>query len=128
MACKVYLQNAIERNIGVVLAWIKVMISRRDVDVIHIEHHVDARFLYHFGVKLPLWHLIACKGDIGGEIFESKRDFQKVLDDAGAFGHIVGCRVSIGEWQKVMKVGSIQPAPGEMVGEPGSLCFASERL
>ena len=107
---------------------IEVVILRRDVDVVHVEQDAAVGALDDLVEELPLGHLGDVELGVAADVFDGDGNLEEVLDLADLFGGDARGLEGVGHREQVVRVGAVDAAPAEVVGEPGRLRALDESL
>ena len=107
---------------------IELVIHGRDIDVVHIQKNAAISALDDFIQELPFGHLRAGEGGVGTNVFDGDRDFEVVLNVANTLDGALDSFPRIRQRKQVVRVGSIDRTPAQVVAQPRSVCPADELL
>lgn len=111
-----------------VVEGVEAVVLRGDVDVVDVEQDAAVGGFDDFIEELPLGHLGLVKLGVAADVFDGDGDLEEVLDLANAGGRGLDRFESVGHREEVVGVTSVDAAPAEVIGEPGSFGAAGEGL
>ena len=115
--------HAVDIGVG-----IKVVVLRRNVDIVYVEKHSAVRQLDDLTEKFPFGHLGDMKLRIARNVFDADRHFQKIAHLTDFLRGPARRGERVGHRQEIVGVGAVDAAPAQVVGEPRRLRALNERL
>ncbi len=128
MASNVNLRDALCRHAVYICEWIKIVILRRNVNIIYIQKNSAVSLLHNLIQEFPFGHFRNMKFGITAHVLDSNGDFEKVPHFPNLLSRKARSFKGVGHGKEVVRVTSIDAAPAEVVREPRRICALHQLL
>src|SRR5216684_1345572 len=128
VAGDVDLGHAFGGNTVEIFEWIKIVISRRHVDVVYVQKYPAIGALHHLIQKLPFGHLGDVEFSVAAYVFDSDWNFEIVASLTDLARSNLGRFKSVRHGKQIVAVCPIHASPTEMIRKPRGFGAFDERL